>query len=248
MSCGFQPLTASDYFIRFQSPVRGLSLYYSEPKKCLQWGVQPSSCVCVLAIGIARETLTEDTTKHGCRLHAGSLRQGGGSVLAYARHFVALAGFPINCCKTPATLCTCFVLGLAGKVRSQFDRGDLPKTLAGAILLALDFEAMGPPGLAPLRRVPPRESSLVRWVPIGVGLTHRFSAPSHIPSPSSRVGCITLVLDPGPRPTHVLPPEPVHPPAPVRALSRSQSPVQAPSPLVLPPPLESPPPEGLPPL
>ena len=50
---------------------------------------------------------------------------------------------PINYCETQATLCTCFVLGLAGEVRSQFDWGDLPMTLAGAICLALDFEASG---------------------------------------------------------------------------------------------------------
>ena len=140
------------------------------------------------------------------RLHPASLRQGGGSVII--RRFVALAGLPMNCCESAANLSTCFILGLAGEVCSLFDWGDLPQTLAGAIRLALDFEAMGHLGPASLWRVAPRESSLVSWVPISVGPTHWFSAPSQIPSPPSRVGCIALVLDPGPGPAHVLPPEP----------------------------------------
>ena len=104
--------------------------------------------------------------ERGVRLHPASLQQGGGSVMAYACRFAAPAGLPMNCCKTSANLCTYFILGLAGEVRSQFNWEDLPQTLAGAIRLALDFEATGPPGPAPLRRVAPRESSLLRWNPL----------------------------------------------------------------------------------
>ena len=149
------------------------------------------------------------------RLHPGALRQGSGSILADALRFVALARLSINCCETLATLYTCFILDLAGQVRSQFNWGDLPQTLAEAIHLALDFEATAPPEPAPLWRVVPRESSLVRLDPISSGPRHQFSAPSQIPSPPSRVGCITLVQDPGPGPAHILSSEPVLSPAPV---------------------------------
>ena len=124
--------------------------------------------------------------------------------MAYAHRFVALARLPMNCCETSATLCTSFILGLAGEVCSQFDWEDLPQDPGWRrSTWPWTSEATGPPGPAPLQWVAPRESSLVRWVPIGAGPTHRFSAPSQIPSPPSRVGCITLVLDPGPGPAHV---------------------------------------------
>ena len=186
--------------------------------KSLLWaGVHTAPCLSVLATGILPRHVTTEQSDHlmdaanaerdDC-LHPGALWQGSGLVLGYARSFVALARLPINCCETPATFCTCFILGLAGEVRSQFNWGDLPQTLAEAIHLALDFKATGPPELAPLWQVAPRES-LVRLHPIGSGCRHRFRAPSQIPLPPSMVGCTTLVQDPGPGPAQVLPPRPV---------------------------------------
>ena len=130
------------------------------------------------------------------RLHPGALRQGPGSARDYGHHFVALARLPMNRCET---LRTCFILGLAGAVRSRFDCGDLPQTLEEAICLAQDFEATGPLEPAPSQQVMPRETSPSMLNPISSGPRNYFSSPSHVRSPDRYSG-------PGPaRPSRLLP-------------------------------------------